>query len=80
MLGEPEMSNFYRVAFFCHGCGLENFFTYHCGNEDILVAVRQAANFDCPSGCDPHIEDFELTSLQEVAWQAAVEAVGAVFH
>ena len=74
------MSNFYRVAFFCHGCGIENRFIYHCGDDDVFMAVRQAANFNCPSGCDPHYEAFELTSLQEVAWQTAVEAVDAVFH
>lgn len=73
------MTTFYQVSFFCHGCGLENTFTYHCGG-DTLGAMQRAASLSCPSGCNPRFEAFELTSLYEVAWQAAVAADNAVFH
>lgn len=80
MSGGSKVPSFYQVNFFCHGCGLENTFTYHCGDDDVFVAVKQAASLSCPSGCNPHSETFELTSLHEVAWQTAVDASGAVFH
>ncbi|MDA2917061.1 hypothetical protein MYX64_09525 [Nitrospinae bacterium AH_259_B05_G02_I21] len=73
------MAAFYRVSFFCHGCGLENTFTYHCV-ENVFEAMQKAASFNCPSGCNSHFEAFELTSLHEVAWQAAIAADAAVFH
>lgn len=73
------MVSVYTVRFFCHGCGLENAFTYQC-QDDYYVAAMKASTISCPSGCDPSKDSFELTGLEEVGWEAAVEVADAVFH
>jgi hypothetical protein len=69
----------YRVSFFCHGCGLENSFTFSCWG-DYYAAVQKATTFSCPSGCNPQKTVFELTQVSDIQWEEAVEAVNAVFH
>jgi hypothetical protein len=73
------MESLYQVCFFCHGCGLENTFTFSC-SDDYFEAVQKAATILCPSGCNPRRAIFELTRLFVVEWEAAVGAADAVFH
>ena len=73
------MDTIYQASFLCHGCGLENTFTFLCGG-DYFEASRRASTFSCPSGCNPQRTAFELTNLNEVEWETVVDATGAVFH
>lgn len=69
----------YRVSFFCHGCGLENTFSFSCWG-DYYEAAQKASSFACPTGCNPHRTVFELTRLSDVRWEEVFEASNAVFH
>lgn len=73
------MVTVYTVSFFCHGCGLENSFTFQC-QDDYFTAASKATTISCPSGCNPQKASFELTGLNEVGWETAVDSAGAVFH
>lgn len=73
------MESLYQVSFFCHGCGLENTFTFCCSG-DYYDAVKKASIISCPSGCNPRRSVFELTRLSTVEWEQEVGAADAVFH
>jgi hypothetical protein len=73
------MDTIYQVSFFCHICGVENSFSFHC-RGDYFAAVIKATTFKCPSGCSSSKMGFELTQFKEVSWKAAGEATNALFH
>lgn len=73
------MNTIYRVSFYCHGCRLENSFTFTCWGDD-FAAAKKAGSFSCPSGCNPNKSAFEIVRLADIVWEEAFQAADAVFH